>query len=139
MRVAEANVLVAEAAIDRRNEVDARAYFALAEPALLAEYQGSHPERRSLLVIKAATRLAADDYAAALSLLDQINTIAFVPADTGERTTMALLRAQALAGLSRCDEARVTLATAVNGEAPRILRFLRQWAIAKTMVSRGCN
>ncbi len=138
MRVAEANVLLAEAAIDRGDGVDAQAYFALAEPALLAEYQGSHPERRSLLVIKAATRLVADDYATALSLLDQINTIAFVPADTGERTAMALLRAQALAGLGRCDEARLALATAVNGEAPRIPRFLRQWAIAKANVSRSC-
>ena len=139
MRVAEANVLLAEAAIDRGEGVDAQAYFALAEPALLAEYQGSHPERRSLLVIKAATRLVAHDYATALSLLDLIDSIAFVPAQTGEHTTMALLRAQALAGLSRCDEARVTLATAVNGEAPRIPRLLRQWAIAKTMVSRSCN
>ncbi|MDZ4813720.1 MAG: serine/threonine-protein kinase [Pseudomonadota bacterium] len=139
MRVAEANVLLAEAAIDRGHGVDAKTYFALAEPVLLAEYQGTHPERRSLLVIKAATRLVAHDYATALSVLDQINTIAFVPADAGERTTMALLRAQGLAGLGRCDEARIALATAVKGEAPRIPRFLRRWAIAKTNVSRSCN
>lgn len=136
MRIAELDLLLAEAASDQRDVAAARASFQRAEAVMLAEFPVQHPERRSLLTIQAALHLTVGAYASALALLDEIDAGGFPVADGRSRIWLAALRSEALAGLGRCHAARQVLTDLPTADWNLPPRHQRRLAQAEELAER---
>ncbi len=134
LRIAEAEWLLAETAIDLGDAAAAFAHLARAEPVLLAEYGPQHSERRSIALTRIAATLAAGDAATAMAAIGALAATDFPAAAPGHQMRIDLLLGEALLLLTRCDEAAVFL----DAPPPAQPRLQRQHARLAEMRSQRC-
>ncbi|MBK7145949.1 MAG: serine/threonine protein kinase [Xanthomonadales bacterium] len=135
LRIAEAEWLRAEAAIDLGDAEAAFVHLGFAEPVLLAEYGPEHPERRSIALTRIAATLAAQDAASAMVALGALAATDFPAAAPGDQARIDLLLGEALLLLARCDEAAVFL----DAPPPAQPRLQRQHARLAEMRADRCT
>ena len=105
LRVAEADWLLAEAAVEAGDGDAALGHLARAEPVLLAEYGAGHPERRNIGVTRIAAELAAGRPDAAMTSFGALAAAAYPAAAAREQARIDWLMADALIQQGRCEEA----------------------------------
>jgi hypothetical protein len=122
VRVAEADWLLAEAAVEAGDADAALRHLARAEPVMLAEYGEGHPERRNIGVTRIAAELAAGHTDAAMTGFGTLAATAYPRADAREQARIDWLMADALIQQRRCEEAAAWIDAfdATHAATPRL-------------------
>lgn len=125
VRVAEADWLLAEAAVDAGDADAALRHLARAEPVMLAEYGEGHPERRNIGVTRIAAELAAGHTDAAMTGFGALAATAYPRADAREQARIDWLMADALIQQRRCEEARAWIDAfdTTHAATPRLVQL----------------
>lgn len=136
LRIAEADWLLAEAAVDAGQPEIALKHLSAAEPVLLAEYTDDHPERRSVALTRIAAQWLNGDAEAALVGLGSMSDHPASKFEGAEQLRADWLLAGVLVSLGRCEEAGSWIAalSEMPMSSPRVLQLRRR--VEATRVGR---
>ncbi|MBP9154965.1 MAG: serine/threonine protein kinase [Xanthomonadales bacterium] len=139
LRVAEADGLLAEAAVDVGDGALALQYLARAEPILLAEFGTTHPERRVIGLTRIAALLAKGEIDAAMLAFGIIAASDFPPPTAVEQIRIDLLFGDLMIQSRRCSEAAAMLATRLAQDLSAQPRLQRMQARVLASRERNCD
>lgn len=136
VRTAEADWLLAEAAVEAGDGDAALSHLARAEPIMLAEYGESHPERRNIAVTRIAAELASGQDDAAMTGFGALAAGTYPPADARAQARIDWLMVEALIQQHRCDEAGAWIGMfgATHAATPRLRRMHDRISAARASV-----